>query len=277
MAYHSKTNSNFISLHYLFFLDHKCSSLKLHNDNLNIFFWARLFFEKDDIEGRVVSHHILAKKGGKREKTRTTYRNFSINVCFKSKAVTLNSACPLMLSLTLLCSECFHSHHPIFFAWHTYWMGRSEKVNRPFFDHDTTHGFGIVRQALEVPFEAVRSSVKNHSIVLVRPLCFLDPPFAVLFIIAFRQRVKLIVLIFFTAKLAHTCLSWAKHRTFFSFRQCSRTTLCYSYQMCWRCSWRMDRSSHLRSIAVPLFGYVQPTAEHRGKGNRNYHMITAMT
>lgn len=179
-----------------FFLDHKCSSLKLHNDNLNIFFWARPFLKKVILREEWLSHHILAKKRKKKEKKRTAYRNFSFNVCFKSKPVTLNSACPLILSLTLLCSEYFHSHHPIFSAWHTYWMGRPEKLNRPFFDHDTTHGFGIVRQALEVPFEAVRSSVKNHSIVLVRPLCFLDPPLALLFIIAFRQRVKLIVLIF---------------------------------------------------------------------------------
>lgn len=40
------------------------------------------------------------------------------------------------------------------------------------------------------------------------------------------------------------------------FRQCSRTTLCYSYQTCWRCFWRMGRSSPLHLTAVPLLGYV---------------------
>lgn len=54
-------------------------------------------------------------------------------------------------------------------------------------------------------------------------------------------------------KLKKDCFtSW----NFFFFRQCSRTTPCYSYQMCWRCFWRMGRSSPSHLIAVPLLGYV---------------------
>lgn len=184
-----------------------------------------------------------------------------------------------MPSLTKLRGEYLQTHHPIFFAWDTHWTDKLVKWNKPFFDPDTMHGVGILRQSF-APSQAAQSSVTVFLHCSHKTSLFLNTPpkgphpFSLLF---FGLNSKAQTYNYSWLCLYCTNTSWlplwhilthfisSKPKLFsppISFRQCSRTTPCYSYQMCWRCSWRMDRLSPLRLIAVPLLGYVWYSCAH---------------